>query len=104
MRAVNAMNVLEVFCNCYTVISHDRRGNACSIYFVAIMLLFQLLAMFSCFIMYAICQPVLDTRKQFVIHRIKPLVSNVKYNMAKTNHIDSTRPAPISTNESTTVY
>ena len=24
--------------------------------------------------------------------------------MAKTNHIDSTRPAPISTNESTTVY
>ena len=45
--------------------------------------------MFSCFTMYAICQPVLDTRKQFVIHRIvKPLVSNVKYNMAKTNHID----------------
>ena len=24
--------------------------------------------------------------------------------MAKTNHIDSTRPAPIPTNESTTVY
>ena len=38
-----------------------------SIYFVAVTLLFQLLAMFSCFTMYAICQPALDTRKQFVI-------------------------------------
>ena len=93
----------------HTNTRRDRRGNAYSIYFVAITLLFQLLAMFSCFTMYAICQPALDTRKQFVIHRIislaiiyKPLVSNVNYNMAKTNHIDSKRPAPISTNESTT--
>ena len=29
--------------------------------------------MFSCFTMYAICQPALDTRKQFVIHRIVSL-------------------------------
>ena len=62
--------------------------------------------------MHAMCQPVLiDTPKQFVIHRIVSLaiinrliVSNVKYNVAKTNHIDSTRPTPISTNESTTIY
>ena len=52
MRAVNAMNVLKVFCSCYTVISKTA----------------------------------------------------YLYNMAKTNHIDSTGPAPISTNESTTVY
>ena len=67
--------------------------------------------MFSCFTMYAICQTALDTRKQFVIHRIVSLaiINRLfpmlrKYNMAKTNHIDSTGPAPISTNESTTVY
>ena len=43
-------------------------------------------------------------RKQFVVRPIVLLVSNVKCNMAKTNHIDSTRPAPISMNESITVY
>ena len=109
----------QFVCSLYTNMRRDRRGNACSIYFVAVTLLFQLLAMFSCFTIYAICQPALDTRKQFVIHRIvslaminrlfpmlndKLLVSNVKYNMDTTNHIDSTGPAPISTNESTTVY
>ena len=61
MCAVNAMNVLEVFRVLY------------SIYFVAVTLLFQLLAIFSCSTMYAICQPALDKRKQFVIHRIVSL-------------------------------
>ena len=46
--------VLDIFCSCYAVIS-------------------AIIAMFSCFTMYAICQPALDTRKQFVIHRIVSL-------------------------------
>ena len=57
----------------YTPTRAVIEGVLYSIYFVAVTLLFQLLAMFSCFTMYAICQPALDTRKQFVIHRIVSL-------------------------------
>ena len=34
---------------------------------------FAVISAISCFTMYAICQPALDTRKQFVIHRIVSL-------------------------------
>ena len=47
---------------------------------VAVTLLFQLLAMFSCFTMYAICQPALDTRKQFVIATSHAIVSLIIIN------------------------
>ena len=52
--------VLDVFCS-YLM------------YFVVVTLLFQLLAMFSCFTMQAICQQALDTHNQFVIHHIVSL-------------------------------
>ena len=70
-----------------------------SIYFVAVTLLFQLLAMFSCFTMYMRLTRVNNSlyiaslASQFLN---KPLVSNVKYNMAKTNHIELFNDLPCS--------
>ena len=79
--------VLDIFCSYYAVIS--------AISYVQ--LLYHVYMRF-------VNQRLTRVNNSLYIASLASLVSNVKYNMAKTNHIDSTRPAPISTNESTTVY